>query len=391
MAEANEDEIKRALSAIKTPSGGDLISGGHVPGIAVMDGEVYFAIEIDPAGAKEFEPVRAAAEKAVKAIAGVKGVHATLTAHKRPGAGQPQMRPPQPMPQRGRGAGHDHQHGHQHTHAAPADNKLTGIEHVKKMVAVASGKGGVGKSTVAINLAVALSAKGLKVGLLDADIYGPSVPKLSGVKGKPKTSADSKKMLIPLEAHGLKLMSMGFLVAEETPMIWRGPMVQSALIQMMRDVEWGELDVLVIDMPPGTGDAALTLAQQTPVSGAVVVSTPQDIALIDARKAAAMFEKVHVPILGIVENMSYFVCPHCGERSDIFGHGGARDEALRRGVPFLGEVPLHAEIRAKSDDGEPVAGRGVNDPHAKAFAAIADGVVRGLEAADRPKPKLSIG
>ncbi|HXZ67899.1 MAG TPA: Mrp/NBP35 family ATP-binding protein, partial [Alphaproteobacteria bacterium] len=191
--------------------------------------------------------------------------------------------------------------------------------------------------------------------------------------------------------HGLKLMSMGFLVAEETPMIWRGPMVQSALIQMMRDVEWGELDVLVIDMPPGTGDAALTLAQQTPVSGAVVVSTPQDIALIDARKAAAMFEKVHVPILGIVENMSYFVCPHCGGRSDIFGHGGARDEALRRGVPFLGEVPLHAEIRAKSDDGEPVAGRGVNDPHAKAFATIADGVVQGLEAADRPKPKLSIG
>jgi ATP-binding protein involved in chromosome partitioning len=293
------------------------------------------------------------------------------------------------MPQRGRGGGTGHQHTH--SHSAPGDNRLTGIEKVKKIVAVASGKGGVGKSTVAINLAVALKVKGLKVGLLDADIYGPSVPKLSGVKDKPKTSADSKKMLIPLEAHGLKLMSMGFLVAEDTPMIWRGPMVQSALIQMMRDVEWGELDVLVIDMPPGTGDAALTLAQQTPVSGAVVVSTPQDIALIDARKAAAMFEKVHVPILGIVENMSYFVCPHCGQRSDIFGHGGARDEALRRGVPFLGEVPLDAEIRAKSDEGEPVAGRASDDPHARAFAAIADGVIRGLEAADRPKPKLSIG
>ncbi len=387
MAEANEDEIKRALSAIPTPAGADLISGGHVSGIAVMDGEVYFAIEIDPRDAKAFEPVRAAAEKAVKAIAGVKGVHATLTAHKQASV---QPRAPQPMPPRGRGAGQ--QHTHQHDHGpAQGDNRLVGIEKVKKIVAVASGKGGVGKSTVAINLAVALKAKGLKVGLLDADIYGPSVPKLSGVKDKPKTSAGSAKMLMPLEAHGLKLMSIGFLVAEDTPMIWRGPMVQSALIQMMRDVEWGALDVLVIDMPPGTGDAALTLAQQTPVSGAVVVSTPQDIALIDARKAAAMFEKVHVPILGIVENMSYFICPHCGERSDIFGHGGARDEALRRGVPFLGEVPLHAEIRAKSDEGEPVAGRAGDDPHAKAFAAIADGVMRGLEAVDRPKPKLSIG
>jgi len=386
MAEASEAEIKRALSAIKTPAGTDLISGGLVPGVAVMDGEVYFAIEIDPAQAKAFEPVRVAAEHAVKAIPGVKGVHATLTAHKQAAV---QTRAPQPMPPRGPSAGHDH--GHAHQHAAPGDNKLTGIEKVKKIVAVASGKGGVGKSTVAINLAVALKAKGLEVGLLDADIYGPSVPKLSGVKDKPKTSASSSKMLIPLQAHGLKLMSMGFLVAEDTPMIWRGPMVQSALIQMMRDVEWGELDVLVIDMPPGTGDAALTLAQQTPVSGAVVVSTPQDIALIDARKAAAMFEKVHVPILGIVENMSYFLCPHCGERSDIFGHGGARDEALRRGVPFLGEVPLHAEIRAKSDEGVPVAGRGGEDPHAKAFAGIAEGVVRGLEATDRPKPKLSIG
>jgi len=386
MREASEDEIKRALSAIKTPAGADLISGGHVPGVAVMDGEVYFAIEIDPKDAARFEKVRLDAVEAVKKIAGVKGVHATLTSHKAAPSGAGAPRSPQPMPARGRAQPHDHTHGG----TTPAGNVLTGIAKVSKLIAVASGKGGVGKSTVALNLAVALHDKSKQVGLLDADIYGPSIPRLAGIRDlKPKTKPDGTKMLIPLEAHGLKLMSMGFLVSEETPMIWRGPMVQSALLQMLRDVDWGELDVLVIDMPPGTGDAQLTLAQQAPLSGAVIVSTPQDIALIDARKAVAMFEKVHVPILGIVENMSYFLCPKCGGRTDVFGHGGARDEAAKRSVPFLGEVPLHAEIRERSDAGTPVAGRG-GGAHSAAFASIADLVLEGLSAPERAGPRLTV-
>nr|WP_230978903.1 Mrp/NBP35 family ATP-binding protein [Mesorhizobium composti] len=240
---------------------------------------------------------------------------------------------------------------------------------MEAIIAVASGKGGVGKSTTAVNLALGLAANGLKVGVLDADIYGPSMPRLLGIRGRPETK--DGKILQPMQNFGLKVMSMGFLVDEETPMIWRGPMVISALTQMLRECEWGPLDVLVVDMPPGTGDAQLTMAQQVPLAGAVIVSTPQDLALIDARKGLNMFRKVDVPLLGIVENMSYFIAPDTGKRYDIFGHGGARKEAERLGVTFLGEVPLEMGIRESSDDGRPVVAAKPDGPEAKIYRDIA--------------------
>jgi ATP-binding protein involved in chromosome partitioning len=242
------------------------------------------------------------------------------------------------------------------------------IPGVAAVIAVASGKGGVGKSTTALNLALGLHDQGLRVGLLDADIYGPSVPRLTGIREKPVLN-DEKKM-IPLQRFGLAIMSIGFLVEEDTAMIWRGPMVMSAITQMLRDVVWGTLDVLVVDMPPGTGDAQLTLAQNVPLKGAIIISTPQDLSLIDARRGLAMFKKVNVPVLGIIENMSYFQCPHCGTRSDIFGHGGARHEAERLGVPFLGEIPLHMSIRATSDSGTPVVVSEPEGEHAAIYRAI---------------------
>ncbi|MHC2437241.1 Mrp family chromosome partitioning ATPase [Bradyrhizobium sp. USDA 4451] len=242
------------------------------------------------------------------------------------------------------------------------------IPGIAAVIAVASGKGGVGKSTTALNLALGLRDLGLRVGLLDADIYGPSVPRLTGIREKPQLNDDKK--MIPLQRFGLSIMSIGFLVEEDTAMIWRGPMVMSAITQMLRDVAWGTLDVLVVDMPPGTGDAQLTLAQNVPLKGAVIISTPQDLSLIDARRGLAMFKKVNVPVLGIVENMSYFQCPHCGTRSDIFGHGGARHEAEKLGVPFLGEIPLHIAIRTASDAGTPVVESEPNGPHAAIYRAI---------------------
>jgi ATP-binding protein involved in chromosome partitioning len=266
------------------------------------------------------------------------------------------------------------------------------VPGVKNIIAVASGKGGVGKSTTTVNLALGLQANGLKVGILDADIYGPSQPRLLGVTGRPEPVHG--KVLKPLEGYGIKVMSMGFLVEEDTPMIWRGPMVISALTQMLREVQWGDLDVLVVDMPPGTGDAQLTMAQQVPLAGAVIVSTPQDLALIDARKGINMFRRVDVPILGIIENMSYFVCPSCETRSDIFGHGGARAEADRLGVEFLGEVPLHMDIREKSDSGRPVVVSDPDGPHAKIFRDIAAKVWAEIERAQglnaRAAPKIVV-
>jgi len=263
------------------------------------------------------------------------------------------------------------------------------VPGVKNIVAVASGKGGVGKSTTAVNFALALKDKGLKVGILDADIYGPSMPRLLGIHGQPQQLAGNK--LDPMRAYGLKAMSMGFLVDEETPMIWRGPMVMSALTQMLKDVAWGELDVLVVDMPPGTGDAQLTMAQQVPLAGAIIVSTPQDLALIDARKGLNMFKKVNVPVLGIVENMSTFICPHCGEPSNIFGHGGAKEEATKLGVPFLGEVPLTIAVRESSDAGKPVVATDPSSPPAEAYRAIAVAAWAELErqqSAARQAPKI---
>ena len=244
------------------------------------------------------------------------------------------------------------------------------------MVAVASGKGGVGKSTTSVNLALALARRGQRVGLLDADIYGPSQPRMLGITGKPRSS-DGKK-LMPMENYGVRVMSMGFLVDEDAPMIWRGPMVQSAIQQMLTDVEWGELDFLVVDLPPGTGDAQLTIAQRVPLAGAVIVSTPQDIALLDARKALNMFRKVDVPVLGIVENMSYFLCPHCGGRAEIFSHGGARRTAEKFGVDFLGEIPLDLMIREETDAGRPPVISHPDGPQAQRYLAIADAVIAKL-------------
>ncbi|MBM3566469.1 MAG: iron-sulfur cluster carrier protein ApbC, partial [Alphaproteobacteria bacterium] len=257
-------------------------------------------------------------------------------------------------------------HGHGHGHAQPQPELLPGV---RSIVAVASGKGGVGKSTTAVNLALALAAIGRKVGILDADIYGPSLPRMMGIVGQP--ASQDGKTLDAMENFGVKCMSIGFMVDEESPIIWRGPMVQSALEQMMRDVSWGELDVLVVDMPPGTGDAQLTMAQRVPLTGAVIVSTPQDIALLDARKGLNMFRKVEVPVFGIVENMSYFSCPKCGHRSDIFSHGGAHREADRLGVDFLGEIPLDIVIRETSDGGQPIVVAQPDSAHAKAYLEIA--------------------
>jgi ATP-binding protein involved in chromosome partitioning len=274
-----------------------------------------------------------------------------------------------------------------HAPSGPQPGKR-GVPGIRSIIAVASGKGGVGKSTTAVNLALGLLANGLRVGILDADIYGPSMPRLLGISGKPEV-ADGRT-LKPMRKYGLKVMSMGFLVGEDTPMIWRGPMVVSALTQMLREVEWGELDVLVVDMPPGTGDAQLTMAQQVPLAGAVIVSTPQDLALIDARKGLNMFRKVDVPVLGIVENMSYFIAPDTGRRYDIFGHGGAKQEAERVGVTFLGEVPLEMKIRETSDEGTPVVASEPDGPHARVYRDIAAKVSERLSAEQQASETPSI-
>ena len=357
MAGVTKEQIREVLRRVPGPAGSaDIVSLGLVSDIVVSDGKVIFSISVPADRARDLEPLRKAAERAVLAVPGVEHAMVALTAERTPG---PQgTRPPPPAGPAG-GA---------HAHAGGPAPKA-GVPGVGAIIAVASGKGGVGKSTVAVNLALGLAALGLKVGILDADIYGPSMPRLLGLRGRPE--ALGGRVVKPMERYGLKVMSIGFLVEEETPMIWRGPMVQSALVQMLREVAWGELDVLVVDMPPGTGDAQLTMAQQVPLAGAVIVSTPQDLALIDARKGLAMFQRVDVPVLGIVENMSYFLCPHCGERTDIFGHGGAEHEASRIGVPFLGAVPLHMKIREYSDAGTPVVAAEPGGEHAAAFKAIA--------------------
>ncbi|MGO8910767.1 MAG: Mrp/NBP35 family ATP-binding protein [Bradyrhizobium sp.] len=359
-----QQQVLDALAKVASPRGVALTNAGVLSPITANDGKVFFSINVEASEARAWESVRAQAEAAVRAIPGVAMAMIALTAERKPGAAAPQPAP------------HRHAHG-----VAPASahrppqspvspmSKQAEIPGIAAVIAVASGKGGVGKSTTALNLALGLRDLGLRVGLLDADIYGPSVPRLTGIHEKPRLDDDRK--MIPIVRFGLAIMSIGFLVEEDTAMIWRGPMVMSAITQMLRDVAWGTLDVLVVDMPPGTGDAQLTLAQNVPLKGAVIISTPQDLSLIDARRGLAMFKKVNVPVLGIVENMSYFQCPHCGTQSDIFGHGGARHEAERLGVPFLGEIPLHMSIRTTSDSGTPVVESEPNGPHAAIYRAIA--------------------
>jgi ATP-binding protein involved in chromosome partitioning len=361
------DALRRVLDPDRRQ---DIVSLNMVTGLVVRDGHVGFSIEVDPKRGPHLEPLRKAAEKAVEALPGILSVTAVLTAQKSAAPAQ-----------RASGAG-----------PAGGPNSPGGkqlVPGVKNIVAVASGKGGVGKSTTATNLALALAAKGLKVGILDADIYGPSQPRMMGISGRPH-SPDGKT-LTPMENYGVKVMSMGFLVAEDTPMIWRGPMVMGALEQMLRDVAWGELDVLVVDMPPGTGDAQLTISQRVPLAGAVIVSTPQDIALLDARKGLNMFRKVDVPVLGIIENMSYHVCTKCGHREDIFSHGGARKEAEKLGTEFLGELPLDIVIRETSDSGRPVTVSDPGNEHAQAYRCIADRMWEKLSGAGaRQAPKIVV-
>jgi ATP-binding protein involved in chromosome partitioning len=349
-----KDDVLAALGKVSAPDGSALPKTGTLSEIVANDGKVFFSISVDAAAVKAWEPVRKLAEETVKSIPGVQSAMVALTAERKSGGA-----PPSRQAAAG-AAGQRARAGH----GEPA-----GVPGVTSIIAVASGKGGVGKSTTAVNLALGLRDLGMKVGVLDADIYGPSLPKLLAIREKPQTIGGTR--LKPIERHGLTVMSIGFLIEEETPMIWRGPMVMSALTQMLREVEWGALDVMVVDMPPGTGDAQLTMAQQVPLKGAVIVSTPQDLALIDARRGIAMFRRVNVPVLGIVENMSTFICPKCGTRSDIFGHGGARHEAERLGVPFLGEVPLEMSIRETSDAGLPIVATQPDSSHAAAYRAIA--------------------
>ena len=363
--ELTDAMITAALATVTAPGRDvDIVAAGQVSGIVIKDGHVGFTIEIDPAEKEQAEAIRSASEGAVKALDGVLSATAMLTAHQ-----AAPSQPTQPPPQQGGGE-------------AASREPLKPAGH---LIAVASGKGGVGKSTTAINLALAIAATGQRVGILDADIYGPSLPRLIGQNRKPQS--DGKK-IVPIDAWGLQTMSIGYLVAEDAPTIWRGPMVMSAIEQMLRDVAWDNLDVLIIDMPPGTGDAQLTLSQRAALSGAVIVSTPQDLALIDARKGLNMFRKVNVPVLGIIENMSHFICPDCSGRHDVFGNGGAAAEAARIGAPFLGEVPLEMTIRATSDAGTPVVANDPDGPHAAHYRAIAEKVLGQLAATPKAGPKI---
>jgi ATP-binding protein involved in chromosome partitioning len=374
---ATEADILKALENLYAPGGISIARA--VSGINLSGAKAYVSLAGDPAKPEGWEMARANAEKAIKALPGIEAAIVTLTAERAAGAAK----------------AHDHHHhDHGHSHAAPPPPQARkglapALEKIRHIIVVASGKGGVGKSTTSANLALGLAAQGWKVGLLDADIYGPSAPRLFGLHEKPKVENGK---LIPLEAYGVKIMSMGFLVEENTPMVWRGPMVAQALSQLLGEVAWGDLDALVVDMPPGTGDVQLTMAQQTPIAGAVIVSTPQDLALIDARRAVAMFQKVEAPILGIIENMSYFLCPHCGGRSEIFAHGGARHDAEKMGVPFLGEAPLDMKIRETSDAGRPVVGAEPESPLAAVYLNLAAKVKTLLETTkQRPAPTIVVG
>src|SRR5262245_10444586 len=400
-----KETILDRLRRVKGPDlEGNIVDLGLVSEVLLKEGRVSFSITVPAHRASELEGLRQAAGKVLREIAGRTSVVAVLTAERTGGgngathrasraSGGGQVPESARVQQaRARAAMGAAQAGPPTATAPGGRPRTLQIAGIKHMIAVASGKGGVGKSTVAVNLALGLQATGLRAGILDADIYGPSQPRLLGLTGKPELAGPNR--LRPMRAYGLQAMSMGFLVEEDTPIVWRGPMVVSALTQMLRDVAWSELDALVIDMPPGTGDVQLSMAQQVPLSGAVIVCTPQDLALLDARKGLNMFRRVDVPVLGIIENMSYFVCPKCGERSDIFGHGGAKLEAEKLGIPFLGGVPLHMDIRATSDEGQPIVASSPDSPHARIYRDIATRAWSELQdssAARLEPPKLEIG
>ncbi len=343
--------IRVRLESVRGPDGVPLLASGRLSEIVVQGSRVYFFIAVSAGEAAMWEATRKAAEQAVGAVEGVTSVTVSLSAER--------QEAPAPAPT-----------------TAPAS--FPALAEVRHIIAVASGKGGVGKSTTACNLALGLASLGLSVGILDADIYGPSMPKLFGLRAKPNVIGE--KTLVPLDGFGVKVMSIGFVVDEAKALVWRGPMVMGAITQMLRDVAWGKLDVLVVDMPPGTGDAQLTMAQSVQLAGAVIVSTPQDLALIDARKGVAMFAQVGVPILGLIENMSYFVCDACGKRHEIFAHGGARREAAKLGVPLLGEIALDPMIRERSDAGQPVMVMEPDSDAAQTYREIARRVMAALGA-----------
>jgi ATP-binding protein involved in chromosome partitioning len=374
MSETLEQAVRTALRAVRDPvTGRDVVEGGMVEGLTVRDGLVQFAIQVPRERARDSEPLRAAAEAAAAAVRGVISATVVLTAHRAEAPAQPAA--PGTPPGASPGA-----------KTAPGQGPML-LPDVGAIIAVASGKGGVGKSTTAVNLAVALASQGLKVGLLDADIYGPSLPQMLGTRERPRAEG---QRIIPLQRWGLKAMSIGFLVEEETPMIWRGPMVMGALEQLMGQVDWGALDIMIVDMPPGTGDAQLTMSQRVPLAGAVIVSTPQDVALIDARRGVKMFERVGVPVLGLIENMSFYCCPNCGHRANIFGHGGAKAEAQRIGVEFLGELPLKVAIRELADAGTPIVAARPETEEAQAYQKIATRLREKVAARGSAGPKIVI-
>ena len=378
MASVTKEQVLAALADVLDPdSGQNVVAGGLISGVVVRDGNVGFALEVDPDQGAAKEPLRKACETAVERLSGVLSVTAVMTAERQAS---------------GRAHGHGQAHGHGHSHGGQAQAQQAPqlLPGVKSVIAIASGKGGVGKSTTAVNIATAMAAQNVRVGLLDCDIYGPSIPRMLNLSGQPEMVGE--RTLRPMANYGIKCMSIGFLVAEDTAMIWRGPMVMQALEQMMRDVEWGALDVLLCDLPPGTGDAQLTMAQRVPLTGAVIVSTPQDIALLDVTRGINMFQQVNVPIFGVVENMSYYVCPECGHRAELFHHGGARETARRLGVDFLGEIPLDLDIRMTSDAGRPIVVTQPDSPHAESYRRIAAGLIdkatSAVGGAGRPQPRI---